>query len=298
MKSVLNFIIAVVLMQIGFFLLFGSGINVDDMSKNLNNYQNSNIPAYGTEVGLYVIDISAEFLENENYEGIMYDVECYYIAQINDGRFIVIKTSKGSDIDIRIEEYIQKCRDYYFLKRGNRPEILYLDGKIDRVPELNEGDYKALLGAGVNKFMPERRYIRMDVNDIVVNVDYNVAGKSMDSVLEQSIKIMASAANALKKVLGVIVVLIGIVMIISFIREILSGVTYGYDNSKVLVAGDEVFKNIAVMKKDLQSEKEEIDYEDIYDSNDNVNSGKKDKNSRKFEQKKSQATKGFTLKKD
>lgn len=327
MKTVLNFIAAVVFIEIGFFLLFGSGLNMNDMSKNLNNYQSSNIPAYGTEVELYIIDIGGVFLENENLAGIMYDTECYYLAQINDGRFVVLKTSKGSDTDEKILEYAEKCKDFYFFSKGVKPEILCIDGKIDKIPTLDEGDFKSALGSGVNKFMPERRYVRMDVSDIVVNVDHNVSGKSMDSILEQSIKIMASAANNLKKFLGAVVIFIGIALIISFIREILDGITYTGNSKEVLVAGDDVFKNISIMKSGLQDKNDTEDEDIIYDNTvkttvvDSKEAGKKEtdkkdadkketnkketdkndintklQNNKKDEEKKSTAGKGFKLK--
>lgn len=301
MKTILNFIMAVFLMEVGFFLLFGSGLNMEDMSKNLNNYQNSNIPTYGTEVGLYIIDVGDVFLEKENLAGIMYETECYYLAQINDGRFIVIKTSKGSKVDAKVSEYARSCKDYYFFNKGAKPEILYLDGKIDKIPDLDEGDYKTTLGSGVNKFMPERRYVRMDVSDIVINVDYNVSGKSMDSVLEQSIKFIMSAANSLKKFLGIVVIFIGIVLIITFIRDILNGVTYVGSGKKVLVAGDDVFKNITVMKSSLQDNKDETDADITYD-NSKVKETVIDKNlqnsekEKKTDQKKNTSGKGFKLK--
>ena len=254
MKNVFNFILAVIFMELGLYLFFGSDLSMDNMLKNLNNYKDTELPGYGTEVDLYVIDIGEVFLENESITNIMYETERYYIAQINDGRFIVIKTSKDSKKDELISEYAKKCKDFYFFNKGVKPEILYLDGEIDKEPYLEDGDFKGQIEKGLNKYMPERRYVRVDMSDIVVNVDHDADGKSMDSILNQSVKLITSAANTLKKCLGVIVLIIGAVMIISFIKDFLRGISFAGGGKDVIVAGDDVFKNIAVMKNNMHSD--------------------------------------------
>lgn len=246
MKAIVNFIVSIFLIEVGFFLFFGTDMNLNEGSKNLTNYQSNNMPPVGTEVELYVIDVGELFLKNDNITSLRYDSECYYIAQINDGRFVIIKTEEGSDTDVKINEYYEKYYNYYIHKRGEKPEILYLDGIIDKVPELDSGNFSDEIRSAKRSMMSVRGYVRMDVNEIIVDVDRK-AGRSMDSVLSQSIDVMISAANALKKFLGVVVIFMGVIMIISFIREILSGVTYP-GSGQVLIAGDDVFKNISVMK--------------------------------------------------
>ncbi|MBQ9233194.1 MAG: hypothetical protein IJ167_04060 [Lachnospiraceae bacterium] len=298
MKVIVNFIAAVFFIEVGFFLLFGNNINMDEMSKNLNNYQDGNIPVVGTTVEIYIVDIGELFLKNENYTGMLYEEDCYYLAQINDGRFIVIKTSEGSVIDEQVSEFSEKCRDFYFLKKGEKPPILSLEGKIEKTPYLDDAEYEVVLDDAARKFMPTRGYVRMDVSDIIINVDLNVGGKSMDGVLQQSIKIMVSVANTLKKFLGAIVILIGVVLVISFIKDVLGGITFG-GNQHVIVAGDEVFKNISVMKNATQEDSDTILYEEAFDKgtedkSDNDNTAKTlDK-----KEKKHNSGKGFRLKKE
>lgn len=286
MRIILNFIASILFIEVGFFLIFGNDINMDDMYKNLNNYQNDNIPVVGTEVELYIVDISNVFLKNNNYASIMYDTECYYIAQINDGRFIVLKTSEGSNTDEKIKDFSKKCNDFYFFKKGSKPDILYIKGKIDKVPNLDSGNYEDYLNSATREMMPARGYVRMDVSEIVVNADYNVSGSdSMDGVLKQSINIIASVANALKKVLGGIVILMGIALVIGFIRDILNGISY--DTKHVIVAGDDVFGNIASIKK----------YNGV-DTQDNKEDDEKDKETVKLKVKaKDKDNKGLKLKK-
>ena len=262
MKTIINFIASIILIEVGFFLFFGADMNLNETSKNLTNYQNNNIPTVGTEVDLYVVDISEVFFKQDNITNFKYESECYYVAQINDGRFIVIKTEEGSETDREVSEYSEQYYNYYMFKRGQKPETLYLDGVIDKVPELDNGSFLDELKNAKRDMMPIRGYIRMDVNDIVVDVDHK-NGSTMNGVLQQSINIMVSAANALKKFLGVVVIIMGIALIISFIKEILNGVTVETNNKDIIVAGDDVFGNISTIKSDWRkdADKAEMEYQ-------------------------------------
>lgn len=260
MKIIFNFIVSVFLIEVGFFLIFGNDMNYNNSYKNLTNYQDSNLPPEGTEVELYIVDIGELFLKNDNITNLVYESECYYIAQINDGRFIVIKTEEGSKTDKKVSEYSEQCENYYKLHKGEKPEILCLDGIIESAPFLESGSFSDFLDKAKKIMMPTRGYIRMEVNNIIVNTDYKV-GSSMDSVLKQSVDVMISAANVLKKFLGFVVIFMGLILIISFIKDILDGVTINTESKDVIVVGDDVFGNISTIKSDWRKDADKAEFE-------------------------------------
>lgn len=266
MKVVFNFIIAVIMIEIGFFLFFGSNLNINNLSENLNSYKDDNIPPVGTNVNLYVIDAGEAFLKNESYSSIMYDMENYYLVQINDGRFVTLKTSEGSEMDKELAEYARKCKEHYFLHKSDKPEYLYIEGKITKEPEIDYDSFKSIRDRdGGDKLKRERGYIRIYLSDIVVDADINISGKNTNSIMIRSLDIIATASNVLKKILGVFITVLGIMLIISFIKDILNGITYGNQEKKVIVADDNVFNNISSMKTNWHEDDEKKNREETYD---------------------------------
>ncbi len=292
MRVIFNFILAVFMIEIGFFLFFGSNLNINNLSENLNSYRDDNIPPVGTGVNLYVMDAGEVFLKAESYSSILYEMENYYLVQINDGRFIVVKTADGSEIDKDLAEYSKKCRDYYFLRKKDKPGFLYLEGSIAKEPVLENESFKSIRDRdGGDKLKRERGYIRIYISDVVVDVDNNVSGKNTNGIMIRSLDIIATAANALKKVFGVFVIIIGILLIIGFIKDILNGVTYGTEGKKVILADDNVFKNISYMKTEWNGKEDEANREETYDE---LMEKIKDKHNHK----ETKGKKGFTIKKD
>ena len=266
MKVIFNFILAIIMIEIGFFLFFGSNLNINNLSENLNIYSDDNIPPVGTNVNLYVIDAGEIFLKNESYSSIMYDMENYYLVQINDGRFVVLKTSEESEMDKELAEYAQKCKEHYFLHKTDKPGYLYIEGRISKEPVIGNDSFKSIRDRdGGDKLKRERGYVRLYISDIVVDADIDISGKNTNSIMIRSLDIIATASNVLKKVLGVFVTILGILLIIGFIKDILNGITYGNEDKKVIVADDNVFNNISSMKTNWHEDEHKTNREETYD---------------------------------
>ena len=266
MRVIFNFILAIVMIETGFFLFFGSNLNINNLSENLNSYADDNIPPVGTNVNLYVIDAGEVFLKNESYSSIMYDMENYYLVQINDGRFVVLKTSEESEMDKELAEYARKCKEHYFLHKAGKPGYLYIEGRITKEPVIDNDSFKSIRDReGGDKLKRERGYIRIYVSDVVVDADIDISGKNTNSIMIKSLDIIATASNVLKKVLGVFVTILGILLITGFIKDILNGITYGHEDKKVIVADDNVFNNISSMKTNWHEDEHKTNREETYD---------------------------------
>ena len=220
-RVILNFIIAIVLIEIGFFLLLGDRIISNENSKDLSNYSIDEIPTFGTEVDVGLVDVGVLFLESDDIFSVSYDMNCYYIAQINNGRFIVLKTTKNSALDRKVSEYAEKCNDHYFLRSGKKPDTLYLEGRITSEPDYEGVDFNVSLDEGVKQMMVSRGYVRMDVDNIIFEAYENSARQSITRTLKNSLEIIVNMNKALKTVIGIVATLLGVFLIVNAIRDFL-----------------------------------------------------------------------------
>ncbi|MBQ9608860.1 MAG: hypothetical protein IJV15_05360 [Lachnospiraceae bacterium] len=260
-RVILNFIIAIVLIEIGFFLLLGDRIISKENSKDLSNYSIDEIPDIGTEVDVSLVDVGALFLETDDIFSVSYDLNCYYIAQMNNGRFIVLKAIKNSPLDRRISEYAEKCNAYYFLRNGKKPDTLYLEGRITTEPDYEDVDYYTSLDEGTKQMMVSRGYVRMDVDSIIFEAYENSARQSITRTLKSSLEIIVNMNKALKTVLGIVATLLGVFLIVNAIRDFLEEMSIMGEVEHEIIISNDVFSNIRSNRMSWNDELDELDYE-------------------------------------
>ncbi|MBQ9199983.1 MAG: hypothetical protein IJ141_07355 [Lachnospiraceae bacterium] len=269
MKLIVNFISAVILIEIGFFLFFGGRIALKGKPKNLTEYEPDKLPPFGTEVELNIVDVGDVFLETSNIMNASVDEDCYFIVQLENGRFIVLKTIKNSDIDKKVRNYARQCEEYYFSNVGKKPEVMSLNGIIADIPYLEDESFETCLSDGIKKMLPTRRYVRMNVETTIVNAYESLRVQSMSDALKKSSEIMVSAANNLKKFLGIIVAFMGVLLVINFIKGFLNGMD-SEGEKKIIVGNDDVFKNIVGRNRNLNDVLDEYEYEEKNKSIQNI----------------------------
>ncbi|MBR1816724.1 MAG: hypothetical protein IJ763_08490 [Lachnospiraceae bacterium] len=258
-RVILNFIIAIVLIEIGFFLLLGDRIISKENSKDLSNYSIEEIPTFGTEVDVGLVDVGVLFLETDDIFSVNYDLNCYYIAQMNNGRFIVLKTTKNSALDRKVSGYAESCNNYYSWHNGKKPDTLYLEGKITNEPDYEGVDFSDSLDEGSKQMMVSRGYVRMDVDNIIFEAYENSAKQSITRTLKNSLEIIVNMNKALKTAIGIVATLLGVFLIVNAIRDFLEEMSIMGEVEHEIIISNDVFSNIRSNRMSLNDELDELD---------------------------------------
>ena len=246
MKIFIKFFIAIIFMELGFFLFFGEAIGFDASEKDIVNYPNEALPAKGAEVEAHIIDIGVMFYEGSDILAEGSDSDRYYIAQLNDGRFMMLKTEADSDRDIEINNFMDRCNRYFTKNKGDRPKPLYIEGTIGTAPVSDDVPYNEAFERGAKEMMRLRGFARLDIADLIIDVREYGEGTTAKGTLRDSVSFVATAANALKRALGIIATIFGIRLIVLAIQATLNELApQGGNIREHLIAGSrDVFNNI------------------------------------------------------
>ena len=246
MKIFIKFLIAIIFMELGFFLFLGEAIGFDASEKDIVNYPNEALPEKGSEVEAHIIDIGVMFYEGSDLFAEGSDSDRYYIAQLNDGRFMMLKTEADSDRDIEINNFMDRCNRYFTKNKGERPKPLYLEGIIGSAPASDDVSYNEAFERGAKEMMRLRGFARLDIADLIIDVREYGEGTTAKGTLRDSVGFVATAANALKRALGIIATIFGIRLIILAIQATLNELApHGGNIREHLIAGSrDVFNNI------------------------------------------------------
>ena len=246
MKIFIKFLIAIIFMELGFFLFFGSGIGFAANDKDLVNYPNEALPEKGAEVEAHIIDIGVMFYEESDILSQGSDEDRYYIAQLNDGRFMMLKTEADSDRDIEINNFMDRCNRYFTKNKGDRPKAMYLEGIVGTAPSSGDISFSDVIDKGAKEMMKLRGFARLDIADLILDVREYGEGTTAKGALRDSVSLIATSANVLKRVLGIIATIFGIRLIILAIQETLNEMAPHGGNIKehLIAGGRDVFSNI------------------------------------------------------
>ena len=246
MKIFIKFFIAIIFMELGFFLFFSGNIAFSANEKDLVNYPNGGFPEKGSECEAHIIDIGVMFYEGSDLFSKGSDDDRYYIAQLNDGRFMMLKSEADSDRDIEINNFMDRCNRYFNKNKGDRPSALFLEGIIGEAPKSDDVPFEDSLNRGAEEMMRLRGFARLDIADLILDVREYGEAATAKGALRDSLSVVTTAANALKRALGIIATIFGIRLIILGIQATLNELApHGGNIREHMVAGGrDVFGNI------------------------------------------------------